>query len=595
MFRTKALTIIAIITLVSSISLAQSLEGDWNDFLHYTKIGRFDLAKGYAQNILNSNPDPVQLLELSQSNQPAYELLLNIVEKSSDSELTNLANQMIQIIEKGSVIKRSDSILIAQEVRRLSINARSKLAAVKRLQSSGEFAIPFIIDAMANPQRKEELPNIIWALPQIGRPAVRPLVVALQTEDVAIKVEIIKALAKIGYPQSLPYLKYIVENDASPEVRIFASDSIQKIDPAALNLSAAQLFYSLAENYYYHADSLAPEQDIEFANVWFWDIENHTLYRQEVDKQYFNELMAMRCCEWALKADADFSSAIGLWLAAFFKTESTGLQIPEYFGTGHADALVYATTAGPEYLHLALARAVRDKNAYVAFGTVKALTVNAGEKSLMYRVGTSQPLIDALTFDDKAVRYSAAIAIAAAGPKIPFDESRLVIQNLVQALSENPQQTETAGLWNPQLVDSYALEAAQVMFTLAQTQNPVIDLSPAMKTLIMATNDSRVNIRLLAANTLARLNKPDAQRAIAQMALVENNPLDIRIAAFQALSVSAKMNANLLDDEAISAIYAIVSSEQVDPQLRSAAAQAFGSLNLPSHQIKNLILDQAKS
>jgi HEAT repeat protein len=241
-----------------------------------------------------------------------------------------------------------------------------------------------------------------------------------------------------------------------------------------------------------------------------------------------------------------------------------------------------------------LARALRDKNSYVALGSVNALTVNAGEKSLMYRVGTSQPLIDALSYDDKAVRYSAAIAIGAAQPKQPIEQSRLVIQNLAETLSEN-QQSEAAGLWNPELADGYALEAAQVMFNLAQTQNPVIDLSPALKTLIMATNDNRVNIRLLVLNTLARLNNPDAQRAIAQVALAEKNQLDIRIAAFQSLSISAKMNANLLDDETISTIYALVASMEVDPQLRSAAAEAFGSLNLPSHQIKSLILDQAKS
>jgi HEAT repeat protein len=595
MLKTKAFIIIAVITFLASISLAQILEDEWSDFLHYTKIGRFDLAKGYAQNILNSNPDPVQLLQLSQKNQPAYELLLNIVEKAPDPELTDLANQMIELIEKGSFINRSDPILIAQEVRRLSINARSQLAAIKRLQQSGEFAIPFMLDAIADTNRREELPNIIWALPRIGKPAIRPLVSALQDEDVAVKAEIIKALGQIGYPQSLPYLKYIVENDSLPEIRTIATDSIQKIDTEALNLSAAQLFYSLAENYYYHAESLAPEQDIEFANIWFWDAANRTLMRQEVGKKYFNELMVMRCCEWALKADPNFRGAIGLWLAAFFKAESTGLKMPEYFGTGHADALVYATTAGPEYLHLTLARAVRDKNAHVALGAVKALAVNAGEQSLMYRVGTSQPLIDALTFDDKAVRYSAAIAIAAAEPKQTFDESRLVIQNLAQALTE-PQKEDTAGdLWSPELADAYALQAAQVMFNLAQTRNPVIDLSPALKTLITATNDQRLNIRLLAANTLARMKNPDAQRAIALMALTEKNPLDIRIAAFQALTISAKMNANLLDDEKISAIYALVAAQDTHSQLRTAAAQAFGALNLPSHQIKNLILDQAKS
>jgi hypothetical protein len=39
----------------------------------------------------------------------------------------------------------------------------------------------------------------------------------------------------------------------------------------------------------------------------------------------------------------------------------------------------------------------------------------------------------------------------------------------------------------------------------------------------------------------------------------------------------------------------LVSSTEADPDLRAAAAGAYGALNLPSEQVKNLILDQAKS
>jgi hypothetical protein len=39
----------------------------------------------------------------------------------------------------------------------------------------------------------------------------------------------------------------------------------------------------------------------------------------------------------------------------------------------------------------------------------------------------------------------------------------------------------------------------------------------------------------------------------------------------------------------------LVSSTEADPDLRAAAAGAYGALNLPSEQVKNLILDQSKS
>lgn len=597
MFKKKTIGVILAAGLfVVSISFGQTLKENWNDFLHYTTIGRLDLAKGYAQAVLESKPDPLELLTLSEENPQGYAILLRVIDTASDAELVKLSKKILDVIEQGRFARRTDPKIIGEEIRRLSSTTRGRLAAVKRLQNAGEYAVLYMLDAMADKSRKEELPNIVWALPQIGRDAIRPLTAALQTEDVGLKAEIVQTLGKISYPQSLAYLKYIIEKDNSAELRNLASESIKQIDPAALKAPAAQLFYQLAEDYYNRAPSLAPAEDANFANIWFWDPNGRSLVREKVDRSYFNELMTMRACEWALKADAGFGQAIGLWLAAYFKAESTGLDMPSYFGPGHANAMTYATTAGPEYLHQALAQAIKDKNAHVALCAVEALATTAGEKSLLYRIGPAQPLVQALSFDDKAVRYSAAIAIAAAGPKGNFAESKLVVKNLTEALEQKDEGQETSDNKQETMdANSYALRAAEVMLKLAQTRNAVIDLSAAQEALINATKGNRVEIQVLASQILASLNSPEAQRAIAAMALAEGNTMDIRISAFDSLANSAKLNANLLDDEKIDAIYSLVNSKEIDPKLRSAAAAAYGALNLPSRKVKDLILDQAHS
>jgi len=145
------------------------------------------------------------------------------------------------------------------------------------------------------------------------------------------------------------------------------------------------------------------------------------------------------------------------------------------------------------------------------------------------------------------------------------------------------------------MANSYALRAAHVMFTLAQTRNPVIDLSGAQSALIDGTKDKRPEIQVLSGQVLAHLASPEAQRAVAAMGLAEGNSMAVRIAAFNSLAISGKLNANLLENDAIDAIYALVSLQQIDPQLRAAAASAYGSLNLPSKKVKDLILDQARS
>ncbi|MHC4184801.1 MAG: HEAT repeat domain-containing protein [Planctomycetota bacterium] len=594
--------ILAVGLLAAGLSSAQRLEGkptledNWNDFLHYTLIGRFDMAEGFALAILESDPDPVELFALAQKNERGYDLLSRARENVHQPELAKLSGQIWTIIELGRFMRRSNAKVVFDEIKRLSTTQRGRLTAVKRLEKSGEYAIPLMLDALGDNSRKEEWPNIVWALPQIGRDAIRPLAAGLQTPNTSVKAESVKAMGGIGYPQSLPYLKYVVEKDNSPQLREQAGRSITQINPNALNIPAAELFYRLAEDYYYHAESLAPAEDAEFANIWFWDFDARRLTRERVDRSYFNELMAMRVCEWALKADPGFGPAIGLWIAAYFKAESANVAMPRYFGEAHADAFVYATTAGPQYLHQALARAVKDRNAYVALGTVEALAVTAGEKSLLYRLGAAQPLVQALSFNDRAVKYSAAIAIAAAGPKQRFPESVLVVENLAEALGQSGEEpAENSALWNEELANSYVLRAVTVMLKLAQTRNPVIDLSGAQRALIKATRDKRHEIQVLAGQTLAHLSSPDAQRAVATMALAETNPLDVRVKAFESLAVSAKINASLLDVGTIDAIYTLVGSQQADSKLRAAAAAAYGALNLPSQKVKDLILDQARS
>lgn len=579
----------------------QTLADGWNDFLHYVKIGRFDLAKGYGQSILQNKPNPAELFGLVQANPQGYDLAMKVAEAAHDQELSQLTQQLLAVIDQGRFLQRSEPKIIVDEVRRLTSTPRGKMTAIRRLKDAGEYAVPFMLDAMAqaiqDPSASPKLSDLVEALPQIGRPAIRPLMAALQTDNAQVKAEIVRALGVIGYPQSLPHLKYVAEKAQAPELRELALASIRKVDSQAVNTPSAALFYQLAERYYYHDESLAPTPGAAFGNLWFWDAQAGRLQRVEVSLPCFHEFMAMRCCEWSLRAEEGFGPSIGLWLAAFFKAECAGTAMPAYFGENHAKALVYATTAGPEYLHQALARAVNDRNAAVALGAVEALATTAGEKSLMYTLGPAQPLLQALMFPDRAVRYSAAIAIANAGPRQQFTESRIVVQNLAEALAKAGQAASAQGgqAWTPEQADSYSLRAAQAMLELATSHNPVINLSAAQPALIGATKDPRPEVRVLAGRILAHLGSPDAQRAIAAMAMEAANDASVRTAAFGALVGSAKLNGNLLPDAAVGDIYKLISSAQMDPALRAAAASAYGALNLPSQKVKDLILDQAKN
>ena len=584
-----------IVIMCSAVGFAQDtaenkvLTGNWNDFLHYSRIGRLDLAEGFGQKLIDSDPDPEAVLDLSESNPNGYRMLLKL--QSTDTQLKEIAGTLLDMIEAGRFNRRTQPRVITQEIRRLSTTMRGRIAAEERLKNAGEYAIPFMLDALADESRGNEFSNIVNAIPKIGREAIRPLVAAIQTENVAVRAEIIRALGEIGYFQSLPYLKFVAENDTTEDIQQLATLMIEGIDPAANKLSAAELFFNIGEKYYYHTESIAPSSDYDFANIWFWDKAENRLIRQEVAKDYFNELMAMRSCEWAIQADENIGKAIALWIASFFKAESYGIAQPAYFEARHADAITYAMTAGPEYLHQSLERAIADKNAHVALWSVEALAANAGEKSLLYRLGVNQPLVEALSFDDVAVRYSAALAIGQALPNSEFVGSKLIVENLASAVDSSGA-AESLG---EALSKVYAIRAVEVLKTLAITNNMVVDLAGARAALIEATVGDWQEMQIAAAEVLARLSSPDAQRAIVAMAMDESNSMEVRNSAFDSLAVSAKQNANLLEESQVDAIYTLISSDETDAVLRSTAAGAYGALNLPSRKVKNLILDQAKS
>ena len=703
----------------------------WGELMHYALIGRWDLAKQNAQALLDSAPDPVVLLELAESDRYA-DSYRNLALLKADSPLAQSASEILKLIERGRYLRRTDADRVALEVRRLSATTRGRMMAVTRLTESGEWAVPGLIAALADPERSNEAAIIRWALPQLGNPAVGPLVVVLQgCRDLNIKLAVLEALGKIGYESALPYIREIAtDSDTPAELRVAAQTALNAISEqvALAGTSPAELFERLAQDYYYcetpersatgrpHAvSSLAAPANQDYANIWFW-CPAEGLVHQQVPRGAFDELMTMRCCEQALRLNRDLPGAISLWLSAFFRLQAQQFAQPTYFGAQHADAATYALIAGPEHLQRVLARAMADVDRAVALGAIKAMQRNAGSQSLLHQVAQRRPLIDALHYPDRQVRFSAAAAIAGALPTESFQRSELVVPILAQTLQQRGQQyavvvdenqdrrnalaaalrdtgvfaevisefgwataaqralatpgtdlillsadltspapetvlrmigqeyrlsaapviiladdqsapaaenlksvssmvdtaligteigalldqaakiltANNAAVFDKNLADSYASAASNLLHELALTGNDVLDVKLAQNTLIDALNDPRREIQYTTIETLARIDSLEAQRALAQMALDQNIEIHCRLAAFRALARSGKTYGNLLLAEQVAQIYQIVSSGTADSQLRSAAAETHGALNLPSVKISQLILDQMR-
>ncbi|MCS7032428.1 MAG: hypothetical protein NZ561_00355, partial [Phycisphaerae bacterium] len=139
----------------------------------------------------------------------------------------------------------------------------------------------------------------------------------------------------------------------------------------------------------------------------------------------------------------------------------------------------------------------------------------------------------------------------------------------------------------------YATRAAQLLQRLAISRGQVMDVAAARQSLLMSLEDTRPEIVKLVGESLALIDAPDAQAGLLTKALSPELSDDVRISLLKSLSTSAKFFGNKLDTAATEQLMKLV-ADGPSLEIRAAAAEAQGALNLPADQAKRLIIEQMR-
>ncbi len=428
------------------------------NFLHHAVLGKFSRADAYAQSLLDNNPDPIEILKYADQYTNSIKTLILLVSKV---QVSDSARQVLDLIREGELLQRKDPQRIKLNIEKLGGDPQTEFNAINRLRESGEYAVPWLTSTLQDDTKSKLHSRIIHMLPKMGKDAVNPLVIALKMADNNTKQFIVRALGEIGYPQALPYLLTVLEEPKSaPELTAMVDSAIARIissTPSLPAISASEAFLDLARQYYADHGSVKADPRFEFANVWFW--RDGRLQRTEVPRRIFNEVMAMRCAEQALRLQPDETKAevVAIWLAANIRREAElGMNVESVDSDPAALAdptkaedfprsAYFARAAGARYCHMVLDMAVRDREPAVALGAIAALRLIAGARaagptgSAGNLVGSGQqvqPLAQALNFPDLVVRLKAALALAHALPTSSFVRSDRVVPTLAEALAQ---------------------------------------------------------------------------------------------------------------------------------------------------------------
>jgi len=420
------------------------------DGWHFAAIGRFNYADANFKALVDSAPDPVALLELTRANQNRHAILIKLM---SNTEVGASAKAFLDLLNQGEEMLRKDALEISSDVARLGGTPRQVFNATRDLKAAGEYAVPQLLRAMQDPAHSALHPVIMKVLPELGRPALNPLVVALQIPDDVIRRPVIETLARIGYRQALPYLARIAEGadkTASADLRAAAATALRDIEPRT-DINAAELYLDLAEAYHADLDSVRADDRSPTANVWY--VQDGKLMYIAVPREIFRDVMAMRCCEAALDLQPGQTQAAALWLASNFRREARlGMNVESEAsdptaaqdGTrpeNYPRSIYFARAAGPAHNHLVAARAVKDRDPAEALGALSALMTTAGASSLLGTGDAQQAVGECLSFPHRLVRIKAALAIARALPNSQFNNSHQVVPVLAEAVALSARRT----------------------------------------------------------------------------------------------------------------------------------------------------------
>lgn len=416
----------------------------WADFNHYVLIARPDLAAAAGQALLQQ-ADEETLLEVVENSE--YENYENTLVRAARMEgVAEVAKQLERQIQQARIGRSRDEDRIARDIDLLDEGQRPYRNAVERLRSAGQYAVPQLLATLRDENQANLHPYVMSALVSVGRPAVAPLSQALSQLEPVTLGQVAQVLAQIGYPEPLPYLKQVIERSSTdPTARQMAERAFVGLaegTSVSLSDSAAQLFLALGRAHYRHATTgeAIPGYDPAQEQGILWQYSPRVgLVPLPIPGPIYGDVLAMRASRQALEINPNLDQALSVYLMANLRRENRLPQdtIDPSYPAEMQPASFYAMLAGPLRLHDVLDQALRDNDAALALDAIAALATTAGTEALVNLDAARQPLLRALTYPDRRVRFRAAEALAKARPESGFPGAERVVPVLAEGVRQS--------------------------------------------------------------------------------------------------------------------------------------------------------------
>lgn len=415
---------------------------NWQMFAHFLNVARPEQAKPFAEKLLAlDNADFLAAIEDAGNRHYTVDKLapLGIPESLKDTW------EEIEDKHQAAQIERSrDAEQIRSDIQALgSRNTTEEYRAIQRLKATGQFAAPYFLEVLQDASQRKLHARAINAMGEVGKELTYPLSVALPSLDPVTQEYVAGVLGDIGYPEALPYLKLVATSDVGSSVKaacLAAFEQIAVSSNADALGSAAELFIKRGQNKYADGTNNNEVLGMDLANetgiVWNYRSDGG-LIPVAVAQRVYADSRAMQNATSALAIDPEMTEAVTLHLASNLRRENRlageadpGYQLPN-------PATFYLLVSGAPQQKAVLEIGLTDGDAALSLDAIEAMANTVGNNVLLGGGDAKAPVLDALFFEDRRVRYTAAITLASAAPADAFDGSNSVVPVLGQAVRQS--------------------------------------------------------------------------------------------------------------------------------------------------------------
>jgi HEAT repeat protein len=458
---------------------------------------RYEDAIKLFEKVLALKPSKKQVLELRE--EAGFQFFVQALAREGD--LGFVMRKLLEIIEKPPVIARPEKETVLKHLQLLkSEDYPTSYKAMENILSEvGQYVCPYCVGPLGDRKDDDYRTDIIRLLQKMGQDAVLPVIEMLNSSDSFTRQNAAVVLGHIGDPRAVAALKTRYEdpkedNEVKKAVKE-ALTAITRVDDVDRLEPAKRTYLRLAERYYYDDLSIIINNYKEWL-YWFWldkeEAPENKLAYHPVDRWEYNELLAEDACYKALALDPNYDEAWTLLLCVYYselnevqsaldaviERQEAGSAIPEVAVDNlrkkreiDEKCLTVNYTRGRRQLYKALRRSLDDRNSLNAVSCIQAIRDLKDDGSLLPGSESSSPpatapapislkatpataakaksasaqptdvsaapLIAALNYPDKRVRYAAAEALVRMNPKEIFLDHEKAIPTLIEALGES--------------------------------------------------------------------------------------------------------------------------------------------------------------